>query len=136
MTNSINLGMIRNLCDQAGFSTTISDSGNLVVLNISADEDFKHDVVVIFGVDGEDLVCTAVPLLTIDQHQVGQILVLLNEYNGKNKFIKAYLDANGTIKLERYVFIFEGVSEEHLLTSIKIFPPLVWSFCKECIGNY
>lgn len=137
MIDSINVSMIRNLCDKAGFTTRISENGKFVLMVLPADEDFKRDVLVILGIDNGDLGCVAYPSLSIDQSQVGQILISLNECNAETRYIKASLRETGQIMFEWYVFIAdESVSEEYLFKCIKMFPGHVWHACKKFLGNY
>ena len=53
MINSINISMVRQLCDKAGIANSIDDDGDIRIL-LSADSDFGHNVAVYINVSKDN----------------------------------------------------------------------------------
>lgn len=45
MVNSISTSFIRGLCDEIGYTTSVDSDGDILI-RLSADNDFGHDVLV------------------------------------------------------------------------------------------
>lgn len=136
MINSIDVNLIRTLCDKANMSTKVDEDGD-VAMCLHADADFGHDVFIFFGAQDNWLSMRGMSNFLVEQNKVGEVLVKLNDFNLKKRWGKAYLAENGRIVLERQELIDENVSEEFLLENcIKFFPPVVWNFFKENFANY
>ena len=138
MINSINISMVRQLCDKAGIANSIDDDGDIRIL-LSADSDFGHNVAVYINVskDNKWLRTFAMTDMEIPQNRLGDAMVRVNRYNEKNYLMKAYITENGRLFVERNELIDENVSEEFVINNcVKIFPPAAWSFFKEYFGNF
>lgn len=136
MINSIDVNLIRRLCDKANLTTRIDDDGD-VSFCLDADSDFKHDVFIFFGAENNWFTMRGMSNFLIKQDQVGQVLVKLNEINRSLRFAKVFLADNGRIIAERQELIDEGVSEEFLFENcIKMFPAVVWHLFKDYFGDF
>ena len=49
MINSIDINLIRSMCDKANLATTVDNDGDLYLL-LNADQDYGHNVIVFFSV--------------------------------------------------------------------------------------
>ena len=79
MVNSISTSFIRGLCDEIGYTTSVDSDGDILI-RLSADNDFGHDVLVFIRVsDNKLLRIFSLTDFTIGQHDVGKTLVKLNE---------------------------------------------------------
>lgn len=137
MINSIDINLVRSMCDKANLATTVDNDGDLYLL-LNADQDYGHNVIVFFSVtDNKWLRTFAMTDMEIPQNRLGDAMVRVNRYNEKNYLMKAYITENGRLFVERNELIDENVSEEFVINNcVKIFPPAAWSFFKEYFGNF
>lgn len=137
MINSIDINMVRSLCDKANFATTVDSDGDLYLV-FNADSDYGHNVVVYFGVtDNKWLRLFAMSDLEITQDRLAETMIRLNQFNSKNYLLKAYLTEKGRIFVERNELIDEYVSEEFLLENcVKFFPSAAWNFFKSNFADF
>ena len=136
MVNSISTSFIRGLCDEIGFRTEI-DSNGFISLCVSKDEDFGHDVLVVFYVDDNRLqILSFARGLRIEQRDVAKTLVKLNKYNAEG-YMPAYLNDNGDVIVRRLEFLDEEVSESFIKENcIKLCVQFCWKFFKENFAEY
>lgn len=114
MVNSISTSFIRGLCDEIGYTTSVDSDGDILI-RLSADNDFGHDVLVFIRVsDNKLLRIFSLTDFTIGQHDVGKTLVKLNEYNHMKSYMTAYLQNDGRVVVERLEIIDMNVSEEFI----------------------
>ena len=136
MVNSISASFIRELCDEIGFRTEI-DSNGFISLCLSKDEDFGHDVLVVFSVDNNRLhIFSFARGLEIEQRDVAKTLVKLNKYNAKG-YMTAYLSGDGDVMVDRLELLDEEVSESFIKENcIKLCVQVCWNFFKENFAEY
>ena len=95
MINSIDINLIRSMCDKANLATTVDNDGDLYLL-LNADQDYGHNVIVFFSVtDNKWLRTFAMTDMEIPQNRLGDAMVRVNRYNEKNYLMKAYITENG-----------------------------------------
>lgn len=138
MINSINISMVRQLCDKAGIANSIDDDGDIRIL-LSADSDFGHNVAVYINVskDNKWLRTFAIAGFEVPQERLAEVMIRMNDYNRKGDLLKAYLTEKGRVIVERYELIDEYVSEEFILENcIKLFPGKAWTFYKENFSDF
>lgn len=129
MINSIDLQKVRQFCDKAGYTSEITESGLLLVF-LSADEDFGNSVGVFFEVtDNKWLEVFGLGVINVNQSNLAEALKRINMYNQNNMAMKAFIDSEGSVVVNRYELIDEYVSEEFVLENIV-------KFCTSCIWNF
>lgn len=137
MVNSISTSFIRGLCDEIGYTTSVDSDGDILI-RLSADNYFGHDVLVFIRVsDNKLLRIFSLTDLTIGQHDVGKTLVKLNEYNHMKSYMTAYLQNDGRVVVERLEVIDVNVSEEFIKENcIKACVSISWNFFKDNFSEY
>lgn len=136
--NYINKSIVREMCDEAGFRTTITESGAICMI-LAADEDYGHDVWVVFEVDEKNnrLRVVAYGGINVKQTKLADAISRVNKYNKETSLMKAYIDNDGDVVIERWEIIDEEVSEDFVLNNvIKLCPPLMWSFFKDYFADF
>ena len=129
MINSIDLQKVRQFCDKAGYTSEITESGLLLVF-LSADKDFGNSVGVFFEVtDNKWLEVFGLGGINVNQSNLAEALKRINMYNQNNMAMKAFIDSEGSVVVNRYELIDEYVSEEFVLENIV-------KFCTSCIWNF
>lgn len=68
-----------------------------------ADNDFPHDIVIVFSAEDGWIGCTSYPIgcdIT-DETKKNKVLAMMNEYNHTTRHSKAYIDDEGTVLVNR-----------------------------------
>lgn len=138
MVNSVDVNLIRRLCDKAGFSTRLSDNGNYVYTLLEADNDFGHDVLFTFKPlnNGERFDILGYGGVKVSKDKLAEALMRINKYHNDFAGIKAYIDEDMDVITEYTVWVEQGVSEEFLEKNIKRIPAIVWNFFKDNFSDY
>lgn len=137
MANSVNILMLRNLCDEMGFRSKIDSDGDICLV-LSADDDFGHDVCVfIRATEKSTYRIWGMAGFKVEQHNVGKVLLKLNDYNKSSLFMKAYLEESGLVIVERGELLDEEVSEEFIKANcIGMCITLIWNFFKDNFSDF
>lgn len=138
MVNSVDVNLIRRLCDKAGFSTRVSDNGNYVYMFLKADDSFGHDVTFTFKPlnNGERFEILGYGGVRVSKDKLAEALMRINKYHNNFAGIKAYIDEDMDVMTEYTVWVEAGVSEEFLEKNIKRTLALVWNFFKGNFSDY
>lgn len=137
MVNSISTSFIRGLCDEIGYTSSVDSDGD-ILLRLSADSDFRHDVLVFIRViDNKYLRIFSMADFVIEQNNVAKTLIKLNEYNHTKTYMTAYLQSDGRVLVERMEYIDQNVSEDFIKENcIKACCGISWNFFKNNFSEY
>ena len=132
MISSITKSQVRDMCDQASMKTAIDSDGDIYTV-LSADSDFNHNVFVFFQVTDDKWlrVFGMAEDFKVSQSNVANALIRINKYNQDQRLMKAYLEENGLIIVERNELIDEAVSEKFVYENvIRLSASFIWDFFK------
>lgn len=137
MINSIDINMVRRMCDKAGFRTKMTDEG-LVILTLTADSDFGYDVYCFFTVeDDKFLRFSAYSTMKIGENKIVEAILRINKINEENRLLSVYIDEDRDVFLSRQELIDEYVSEEWVYENfINILPRLAWDLFKNHFSDF
>ncbi len=138
MVNSVDVNLIRRLCDKAGFSTRVSDDGNYVYTILGADNDFGHDVVITFSPSngGTRFDIRGFSGVKVPQDKLAEALMRINKYHNNFAGIKAYIDKDMDVMTLYTVWVEADVSEEFLIDVMGTITPVIWEFFKDNFSDY
>lgn len=139
MVNSVDVNLIRRLCDKAGLKTIVSDNGTCVLVVLDADNDFGHDVTFMLSPDndGQRFDIFAYGGVKVSQDKLAEALMRINQYHRENVGIRAYISTDMEVMTVYTVWVGDGVSEEFLLEGvIRSILVFTWQFFKNNFSDY
>lgn len=136
MVNSVDVNLIRKLCDKEGFLTRVLKNGEGVLCILGADENFRHDVLMLLSPHdgGKRFDIIGYGGVKVPKEKLAEALMRIN-----NDTIcpKPYIDNDMNIVAGYSIKVEHGVSEEFLIEDfIKPVIYATWSFFRDNFSDY
>ena len=117
MVNSVDVNLIRRLCDKVGLSTRVSEDGESVLCILKADENFRHDVVMILSPSdsGKRFDIVGLGGVKVPKEKLAEALMRINKYHNDTVCPTTYIANDMNIVAQHSIWVEHDVSEEFLI---------------------
>lgn len=130
---TITLTTLSKIVEELNWFHRTIDETQTIAIYFEADEDFPKDIWVVLIIEGDWLKVGGYPVdcNITDERQKLQYLLECNEYNHKTRYIKAYIDDDGTAILERQDYLDSFIPYNILKERVAFAVGATYNFFKE-----
>lgn len=139
MVNSVDVNLIRKLCDKVGLSTRVSENGKNILCIFEADENFRHDVVMVLSPQngGKRFDIRGYGGVKVPKEKLAEALMRINKYHNDTVCPTTYIDNDMDIVAQYSIWVEHGVSEECLIEDfIQTVLANIWRFFRDNFSDY
>lgn len=139
MVNSVDVNLIRKLCDKVGLSTRVSEDGKCVLCILEADENFRHDVVMVLSPQngGKRFDISGYGGVKVPKEKLAEALMRINKHHNDSICPKTCIDKDMDIVAQYSIWVEHDVSEEFLIEDfITSVISATWGFFRDNFSDY